>query len=174
MGNARNYRSRGGFSGNRRKTSWSAGPGGTAVTSVVGSSTQLLGSTVTPTEVGLTIARIRGNLKMHLLSATAAGDGFQGAFGIGVATAAAVAIGVTAVPTPLTEQGSENWLYWAAIGAHQSEAASVAAAVDLVIDSKAMRKFPGEMALYAMTELVEIGTATMSTFFDSRVLFFLP
>jgi len=37
-----------------------------------------------------------------------------------------------------------------------------------------MRKFPGEMALYAALEVIEIGTATMSVFFDSRVLFFLP
>jgi len=174
MPNRSRFNHRGGGSPTRRKTSWAAGPGGTGLLSLSASVTTLVGAFVTPSEVGLTIARIWGRLTGILISGTTGGDGFQGAFGIGVATAAAVNVGITAIPTPLTEQGSENWLYWTTFSAHRSNITSDTALVDIDVDTKAMRKFPGEMALYAALEVIEIGTATMSVFFDSRVLFFLP
>ena len=47
----------------------------------------------------------------------------------------------------------------------------IASSLRLEVDSKAMRKFPVEMALYAVVEIVEVGTATINFHFDSRVLF---
>ena len=158
----------------RRRTSWAAGPGGTGVTSISATSSGIVGSSLAPAETGLTVARIRGLLKLDLISFTSPGDGFQGAFGIGIATTAAVAAGVGSIPTPLTEQGSENWLYWTPISIHggQETTASVPPQ-EVIVDSKAMRKFPGEMSLYAIQEVVEVGTGVVSLFFDCRVLFFL-
>ncbi len=44
----------------------------------------------------------------------------------------------------------------------------------MTIDSKAMRKIATEEAFYAAIEVVEIGVANLSVFFDSRALFALP
>jgi len=43
-----------------------------------------------------------------------------------------------------------------------------------VVDTKAMRKFPVDMSIYACVELVETGTAVVRVAFDSRALFLLP
>ncbi len=67
------------------------------------SSSVFVGAAVTPTIEGSTMIRIRGLLNYFLLAGAAAGDGFQGAFGIGIATTAAVAAGIASVPTPITE-----------------------------------------------------------------------
>jgi len=162
----------------RRKTAWSAGPGGTGLTSLSGSNTFFLGATLTPSINGLTIVRTRGQFEIILLAATSPGDGFRGAFGIGIATAAAVSAGVTAVPFPITEVGSNNWLYHRFFGIHASAAGGVLGGATEVlrieIDSKAMRRFRGEDAVYCAIEVVEIGTATASVFFDSRMLLKLP
>ena len=115
---------------------------------------------------------------MFLDSATSNGDGFQGAFGIGIATSAAVAAGISAVPTPIGEQGNENWLFWHVISLHAAEASEASFGTETVqdvpVDSKGMRKFDDGMSLYAAIEVVEIGAASVSMFFDSRVLLKLP
>ncbi len=51
---------------------------------------------------------------------------------------------------------------------------SQAGSATVVVDTKAMRKFPAEMSIYAALEVVEIGTATLNVFFDSRALGKLP
>ena len=63
---------------------WGAGVGGTAVATITGNNTQILGSGVQTTGSELTLLRTHGILDMFLTSATSAGDGFFGAFGIGV------------------------------------------------------------------------------------------
>ena len=142
-----------------------------------------VGSALVPTVEGLTIARIRGYFEARLTLATAANDGFSGAFGIGIASAAAVALGVNGLPTPLTEQGAENWLYWQAFSVFGAQAYSAGGAPGMEqhgtyfrteIDTKAMRKFPSDLALYACAEFVEVGIATMDVWHDSRALVFLP
>jgi len=162
----------------RRKTSWEAGTGGTAAGAVSASTATFVGSAVAPTVFGSTVVRIRGQLDLMLILATSAGDGFQGAFGIGIATTAAVVAGIASVPTPIAEQGSENWLFWHAVSIHNPIASSTAftrsAFQRIIIDSKAMRKFEDPtMSLYAALELVEIGTATVNIQHDSRLLLML-
>ena len=163
-------------SSQRRRTSWEAGVGGTGVTTISASGVNFIGSTVTPTTLGSTTIRIRGLLRWYLTTANAIGAGFQGAFGIGIATAAAIAAGIASVPTPLAEQGNENWLFWHVLSLHTTTSGLVAEqpmAQTIEIDTKAMRKLPDGMGLYAALELVEIGTATAELFLDTRELILL-
>ncbi len=139
-----------------------------------------------PVVAGLTIVRIRGMFHWALQSAAAQLDGFQGAFGIGIATAAAINAGIASLPTPITEMGDENWLYHRIIGIHAGGIINQGVAADedqvnatwaaerFEVDSKAMRKFDDGMGLYAAFEVVELGTAVGNIFFDSRMLVKLP
>ena len=170
----------------RRKTAWSEGPGSGVVTAVSTIAAAFVGSSVALTVEGLTVIRIRGWLHAYLSSAGSALDGMAGAFGIGIATTAAVTAGIASVLTPITEQRSENWLYWTPIqlfcpniGTATSKAIDVAAAgsglLSVEVDMKAMRKFPDEMSIYAAVELsTEVGTAIVQVRFDSRLLAKLP
>ena len=107
----------------RRRKVWGLGVGGTAVTSLSVTGAQFVGSAVTPTVDDLTLMRTRGMLNLVGLTSDAAGVGFQGAFGIAVATAAAVTAGIASVPTPLTEQAWDGWLYWTPISIHRGDSA---------------------------------------------------
>ena len=128
---------------------------------------------------GLTVVRTRGLFTAMLTLATAAGDGFVGAIGIGIATFDALAIGVTALPAPIAQADWDGWLYWSPISvlnpiASSTQLISGVATQRLTIDSKAMRKFTANMVIYAVVETIEIGTATMSMSFDTRMLVKLP
>jgi len=124
------------------------------------------------------LVRTRGLLDVFLDGVpTADGDGYFGAFAIGIVTDPAIAIGITAVPTPITEQSWDGWLYHTFISVHTMDVTfgnMGAAHHRIEVDSKAMRKFPVEMTMFAVLEVVEIGTATLNAFWDSRVLFKLP
>jgi len=160
----------------RRNKGWEEGPGGTAITTITTSSSVFLGQAVQPTQDGLTLLRTRGLLSAYL-TAGGAGEGFQGAYGIGKATAAAVTAGIASVPTPITEQQWDGWLYWTPISVHQQSAFQATGHTFQLadqLDSKAMRKIAQEEAFYMAIEVVEIGTASMDVFFDSRMLFALP
>jgi len=161
----------------RRLTAWGLGP--EEVDGAHSSSAaSLWSSTVTlSASDNATIVRIRGLIKVTQLTATAAGDGFFGAVGIGIATSAAIAIGVTAVPTPLTEEDWEGWM-WHSYFDVRATTATIADGVNaagvvanLVIDTKAMRKFSSEMTLYGATEVVESGTALLELQGSTRALF---
>ncbi len=164
----------------RRSTAWSEGPGGTALTTFTSSSPQFIGAFVVPVVPGLTVIRIRGRVQAFLTAVSIASSGFRGAFGIGIATIAAINGGIGSVPTPLTEQGSENWLYWRAIQVHGvtatiADGANAMSVVDSFdVDTKAMRKNPEEFGIYAAAEFIETGAATLSLAFDSRLLDKLP
>ncbi len=163
----------------RRKSGWSVGPGGTAVTSVASSTAILVGGGIIATIDGLTAVRIRGHALFTLTSNTSAQDGFQGAFGIGIVELPAFTAGIGSVPTPITEQGSENWLYWTAVSLRGAAASS--ASLDghgsiqrWDVDTKAMRKTDTAQVVYAALEVVEVGTAAAQFWFDSRCLSLLP
>ncbi len=165
---------------NRRLTAWSEGTGSTSPTRLDSNSAGFLGQAITGNVEGLTVIRVRGYLRAIILSTAGANDGFAGAMGIGIASVAVVTAGASSVPTPLTEQDSENWLYWRAFSLQTVTSTitdgvnSSSVFLDYVVDSKAMRKFPSDLALYAMVEVVENGTSTMDVWHDSRVLVKLP
>jgi len=108
---------------------------------------------------------------VSLTTATSVGDGFFGAIGVGVVTAAAAAAGVASIPTPLTEAGWDGWMlhrYFAleaALGA-----GSDGEFVNLQLDSKAMRKLTEDDSLAMVAEVAENGTATATLQARIRVL----
>jgi len=114
-----------------------------------------------------------------LTAATAAGDGFLGAVGIGVVNENAFTVGgTTSVPTPVTDMDWDGWMWHqffdlrtnvAGVGDGQS-----GISIGFDIDSKAMRILGDEMILMGCTEVVESGTATMEVSADSRILAKLP
>ena len=179
MTNFRRGSSRQGRGGIRRETDWGTGTGGTGVTSFTTSSSAFIGSGLIVTTPGVTLIRIRGILNCFLVGAPGTdGDGFFGAFGIGLVEEPAFTAGITSVPTPITDDGSENWLYHKYVSVHHQDVSATGGHVTsdfmVEIDSKSMRKFPTTSRLYAAMEVVEIGAATMDVFHDSRVLFKLP
>ena len=167
----------------RRLTSWELGPGGTAPTVINSSVSIFLGAFIQATSDGLTVIRIRGEFVWWLDLATASNDGFAGALGIGLASEAAISAGAASVPTPITEQTSENWLYHrylsikspvAFASAAAQDGPNIATSVRIDVDTKAMRKFLSDLGIYAIMEVVEVGTASSQVAFNSRSLVKLP
>ena len=162
----------------RRRTAWSVGTGGTGLISGASSQSVIAGSGLIPNQDGLTIVRTRGLFDWFLDGpGTADGDGYFGAFGIGIVTDAAFAAGITAIPTPITEQDWDGWFYHTFLSVHQPDVTfggSPAAHQRIEVDSKAMRKIAVGETVVAVIEVVEIGTATFNAFWDSRQLAKLP
>ncbi len=177
-------RSRRGFSQGhirtRRQTAWGIGPGGSSPASISSSSVVILGGGSVPLVEGLTIVRLRGSFQAYLKTSDAANGGFHCALGIGLATDEAFGIGTTALPSPISDSEFDGWMYhrWFDIhsfGATIAESmTSGLATIQFEVDSKAMRKQPVGLVLYTVLEVVELSTATMSAFFDSRILAKLP
>jgi len=86
-----------------------------------------------------TIVRTRFDLLL-LSDQTAANEEFGMSWGAAVVSDQATAVGVTAVPTPVTDQGSDLWFalghVWGAIAAN----AVARTGYRMAIDSRAMRK----------------------------------
>jgi len=180
-------RFRGRQSSLRRRKAWELGPGGvTAQTGIASSVAIIVTSTVSTLLDGLTVMRIRGSLELWLGTSNGAAGGFAGAFGIAKASTAAVAAGAASVPTPVTEQSWDGWMYWQSIlikshgvidgtVSNDGDAINaVTAAQRIIIDTKAMRKTAIDESIYACLEVTEAGTATMEWHMDSRMLVALP
>ena len=157
--------------GPRRLTNWGSGPGANSEVQVTASSSIIIGSGVTFGAAG-TVVRIRGRFGAYLVSFTSAGDGFIGAVGIGLSQRAGFDVGIGSLPTPITEEGWDGWLWHSYFGAHGGVAAASVGAglVEIPIDSKAMRKVSDEMVIFAAMEVVESGTAVMNIALNSRLL----
>jgi len=163
----------------RRKTAWDVGPGGGGIITLTGTVATILGTGSQLTTDGITLVRTRGHMNMWLDLVAAKTDGFVGAFGIGVVTSQAFAIGVTAMPTPFTDMDWDGWLFHQFVSIRGLDPAT-----DLnpdgprfqrfEVDSKAMRKLKEDDTIFAMIDVVESGTATARLDFNSRVLFKLP
>jgi len=175
--------------GPRRKTSWEVGPQTTTTGGTVGISATavlLAGTGAGILSDGVTLVRLRGNLNVFLTACDAAGNGFHGAFGIGICNSNAFTAGVASVLTPLADEGSETWLYHRYFGLFGGDAITAGAAVDanlvnpttaamnIEVDSKAMRKLNIGDVIYAALDVVEVGTCTMEWGFISRTLIKLP
>ncbi len=102
-----------GRSGQRRKTQWIGSADVTAVTTVAGGSARL-DQTLTTAELALrpfTIVRTVGVVMVKSDQITAIEDAYA-AFGGCVVSENAVAIGVTAVPLPIGDEGSDLWFMY--------------------------------------------------------------
>ena len=170
----------------RRKTSWEIG----AQTGVDGASTNITSSGATlagggaaATLDGLTLVRTRGDLNLFITTSNGVGNGFHGAFGIGIGNENAFAAGAASLLTPLTDEEWDGWIYHryfgvfsggtiaAATAAQQADQVNaVSGALHIEVDSKAMRKLTQQDTIYAMLEVVELGTCSMEWAFNSRSL----
>ena len=161
----------------RRSVGWEDGPfttpiAASAATSVLWSTGQGTGA-----DDNQTLVRVRGEFSAFLSLATAALDGFiRCAVGIGIVTAPAFAVGVTACPTPLTEIEWDGWLYhrqFSLIAAEATEAFGNAgsASIRVEIDSKAMRKISSDMVIFGCFEFgTPVGTTTVNAYANTRML----
>ncbi len=98
-----------GFDSNRRKTAWSGStvPAGVTALASGAATFDQQADVLEP----FTIVRTRGLLYIQSDQVAAREEAF-GAMGIGVVTQAAASIGVTAVPTPLTEISDDLFFVW--------------------------------------------------------------
>ena len=152
----------------RRKSAWEEGPGAVGQTGVSANTSFILGAGAQAQVDGLTLVRLRGELLFYLSAAGTTLDGFSGAFGIGVVTNAAFAVGASAVPMPITEMEENIWLYHQVVQCFGT--GDYSSALRVQVDSKAMRKLNVGDTIYAALELTEVGTAVLQASFDSRVL----
>jgi len=167
------------------RSSWEPGPSTAAGAgiAITASSAQLGGTIASALVDSQTLIRTRGELLLFLRLATNSADGFVGAFGIAKATTAAALAGAASVPTPLTEDTWDGWLYHtyfalltggpiaAATAAQETDQVNnVVAALRIAVDSKAMRKIDADESFYAAIEVTEVGTAEMTWAFQSRLL----
>jgi len=162
----------------RRQTSWDFGPSGSlsltaAGAAIFATAAQAVGS-------GLTIIRTRGELLLNISSIAAALDGFPRlAAGICIVSENAFGVGVTAVPTPLTDIAWDGWL-WHSIGGcfglvSGNFGLEGCQTVRWEIDSKAMRKIKDTDIMIGVIELgTEVGTATLLADLSTRVLLKIP
>ncbi len=95
----------------------------------------------------------------------AASEVFQSAFGICVVSDQASAIGVTAIPTPFTDLGSDLWLLHEIMAQQISVTTDVGvllAGVGSSIDSKAMRKVEDGQDIAVVVENSSVSAGTVS------------
>ncbi len=160
----------------RRRTGWSIGPC-TADSPVSVSASFSAVVSVEATQV-ITLARIRGMYELYLTSSVSSvGDGFRGAMGMCRVQEEQIAVGITAIPLPLTDEDWDGWLWHEYWHLHSPTTAFDGAAAVFtrgVIDSKAMRKFSPSESLAWVIEGFENGVATMEFSMCSRALEMLP
>jgi len=164
--------------GPRRQTGWEAGVSEVTTSTNISADTGFIfGTGISPTQDGLTLVRTRGFFRISLTAATAAGDGYVGAVGIGIASNQAFAVGATAVPLPVDENAAESWVWHQEFAIIAPDVTSVdARSMDfhVQIDSKAMRKVGANEILYMALQATETGTAVAEAVANSRMLFKLP
>ena len=176
---ARVRTSRGSFPA-RRASSWEDGPGGTTIQSFSSTGSGFLGAGAQALRDGLTLVRLRGQAALYLSDVTSVLDGFVGAVGIGIFTAEAFAIGITAVPTPIADAKWDGWIYWKPFQLVSQTTTDtllgeeVLGADKFEVDTKAMRKLREGDTVAMVMEVVERGTAVIKADFDSRMLLKLP
>ena len=139
----------------RRLTQWAATAAETAWTALA-AATAILDSTFTVgSDSPETIVRIRGSFDVQSDQLAAQEEPF-GAIGIAIVSDQAVAIGVTAIPTPYTDAVSDLWMlheFWSAPMTFGVDARGIAK-IDqlLVLDSKAMRRISEDETLIVVVE----------------------
>jgi len=112
-----------------------------------------------------TIVRVRGMVAVQSDQVAAREEGAF-AFGMAVVTDDATAVGITAVPTPITDQASDVWFVLAR-GHYGSGSGSLEAGfTEIPIDSKAMRKVGIGQDI---VQVAENGSAAFGCEFDTQL-----
>ena len=121
-----------------------------AQTAVPAASKVLIASFTNVGDQDLTVRRIRGLLTVAS-DQQAATELQLGAFGALVVTDAAVAVGITSIPDPVTEVADDMWMLYVHIGQQVRFGTAVGLephwVTQYVLDSKAMRKTPAGYSL---------------------------
>ena len=156
----------------RRQSTWSQGAGGILTSSA--SASLLFGTGAQAALAGLTIVRTRGFLNVSARTAAAALDGFSGAVGLAIVSENAFGIGITAVPTPITDIAWDGWL-WHQLFSVKSmsstvDSGGILANARFTIDSKAMRKIKLTDIIVMVAEVTEVGTSVFHAEADTRFL----
>ena len=162
-------------SGAKRATAWVTGPVGLTA-GLTGTGSSLFANGLQSTLDGNTIVRIRGMVTMQVsvVPNLATPNLFAYAVGMCVVSENAFGVGITAVPTPLTDIAWDGWMFHSmGIGGIVPGAGNPTAdePVAFEVDSKAMRKFKNTDVLIAVLEVSELGTAgTITAEIESRTL----
>jgi len=123
---------------------------------------------------GVTVIRTRGLIELTISAATAGLDGYAGAFGIAICSNDAFAVGVTAVPTPISDVAWDGWMWHQFFSVHAPAAFQATGtgpyATTIEIDCKAMRKINVGETLYMAVEATEIGACVLTVRADTRIL----
>ena len=101
-----------------------------------------------------TLVRTRG-VFLHRPSAYSVDLAYQGAFGIGIVSDDAFAIGTTAIPGPFTDSDWGGWFVWRSFGYFLENGSNIGLLrghESLEIDSKAMRKIGPNETMVVMCE----------------------
>ena len=143
MARQRSFRGR--SSGARRLTQW-IGPADQGYVSVASGGKTIVGTG--PFTEAATIIRTRGQVSIQPGS-FAADLNVIGAFGVGIVSDEAAAIGVTAVPGPFDSADWTGWYVWRSFSLHLDVQSAVGfdvqSMINMEVDSKAMRKiYPNE------------------------------
>ena len=111
------------------------------------------------------------------VSASVAGDGFDGALGIGIVSTEAFGVASAGgVPGALTDADWDGWIWHSFFHLHQIAATesegsnAVGSVARITIDSKAMRIFEDSETLFGDVETVTDGTAVGELWADTRIL----
>ena len=149
----------------RRESRWLDVP--TVEATLAGAPTAVITNSLTAIELALrpfTVVRSRLSLLVNS-DQSAATETYGAAIGMAVVSDQAAAIGVTAVPTPITDQASDLWfLYELAFGRLQFKDATGIVEVGQLqlIDSRAMRKVEDGQDLVIVVENTIAGAVTTS------------
>ena len=142
-------------SSQRRESMWLFGS--TVESTMSGAPTAVLASSLNAAALALrpfTIVRTRGII--HIRSDQAAASETYGAdLGMAVVSDQAAAIGVTAVPTPLTDKGSDLFFVYEQLFSHlsvRSDIGQLKEGAFMTFDSKAMRKVNDDQDVVVVQE----------------------
>ena len=153
--------------GKRRETSWLTNPYG--VTALAVANTAALTASLNAGALALrpfTVVRVRGswNLRSDQLAAT---ENFEASMAYSVVSDQASAIGVTAVPTPETDRGSDLFFVYESIASQFLVVSAIgmesAAGISKDFDSRAMRKVEEGQDLVITIENSSLSNGTTLT-----------
>ena len=157
----------------RRSVGWEEGPFGVQGPFTVPTSA-VFGTAQTATADSLTIVRMRGEFIAQLLAPTT--DGFRRcAFGICVVSENAAGVGISAIPTPVTDVAWDGWFVHRMFALIGESASPVVTELRYEIDSKAMRKLDESDVVVGVVEVTdEEGTASLKCVLNTRMLIKAP